>query len=108
MAEASDEEILERFIEAYATPERGKKLWDQWMSVQNDSGKAIIEQMAEAAAEEDGVSIEIARGRLAAAKAVQDVGIDFAVKFLAKKDAAALKSSRALKPMEPGSKKRGK
>lgn len=108
MAEASDEEILARFIKEYPTPERSKKLWDQWMSVQNDAGKAIIEQMAEASAEENGVTLEEARGRLAAEKAIQDVGIEYAVKFLAKKDAAALKASRALQPMQIGSKKRGK
>ena len=93
------ETIRERFIAIYGTPERSKKHWDQWMSVQSEAGRSIIEQMAETTAEEQGISLEAAQGRLAVEKVIQDLGIDYAEKYLTKHDAAALKASRALKPM---------
>jgi hypothetical protein len=102
MAATNEEAVLARFVEVYGATERGRRLWDEWMAAQSEAGRSILEQLAEAAAEERGVSLDEARVRLAAEKLVQDRGIDYAEKYLTKRDAAELIASRPLKPMSVG------
>ena len=101
-----DETPMERFARLYGTPERGRQLWSQWMETQTATSRGVMETVAQATAEERGVSIEEARTFLAIQKLIEDRGPQFAERFLREQDLAAMNAGRQLRPLALSRKKR--
>jgi len=97
---------VERFARLYGTPERGARLWSQWMESQTETTRGVMENVAVTVAEERGLSIEEARTFLAIQKLLEDRGPAFVTKFLREHDLAELQSGRALRPMAAPRKRR--
>jgi hypothetical protein len=98
--------LIEKLIEVWGTPERGERLWQEWLVALGDLGPSILDRMVEVESEERGISVDEARHRLAIEKMVQDRGLDHAAKLLHHYDAAVLRASHTLKPMRSAAKKR--
>jgi len=93
------ETAIERFARLYGTPERGARLWSQWMESQTETTRGVMENVAGTVAEERGISLEDARTFLAIQKLIEDRGVKFVEKFLKEHDAAAMSAGRTLRPM---------
>lgn len=94
-SEEVTEGATERFLRLYATPERGKQLWEQWMSTQPETVVTFMEKAAHDLAQEAAVSVNEARTRLAVQKLIEDRGSKFIERFLREHDTA----QRSLKPL---------
>ncbi|MFM7322384.1 MAG: hypothetical protein ACKO5K_12790 [Armatimonadota bacterium] len=90
---------VERFARLYGTPERGARLWSQWMETQTETTRGVMENVAATVAEERGISIDEARTFLAIQKLLEDRGPAFVTKFLREHDNAEMQSGRTLRPM---------
>lgn len=93
------ESPVERFARLYGTPERGARLWAQWMESQTETTRAVMEKVAADTAQERGITEDEARTFLAIQKLLEDRGPKFVERFLREHDAAALAEGRRLRPM---------
>jgi len=91
--------LFEQFLKVWGTPERGEQLWRQWYDAQVETGRAVLDHLVEQTAEEQGITSDEARRRLAVEKFLNDRGADFAVKFVNGYKAKLLTASRPLQPM---------
>jgi hypothetical protein len=97
--------IIERFIEVWGTPLRGRRLWEAWLTALGDNAE-IIEQLAQTESEERGIPLEEAQARMAIEKFAQDRGYDYVTKILHQHEADQLRASRTLQPMASASRKK--
>ena len=91
--------ITERFLALWGTPERGRRLWDEWHAAFGDSA-GVLDTMADVEAETSGIPLAEAQEQMALRKFVEDRGPDYIVKWLHQHDAEQLRQARTLKPMD--------
>ncbi len=99
--------VTERFLALWGTPERGRRLWDEWHAAFGESA-SVLDTMAEVEAETVGIPLEQAQEKMALEKFVEDRGSEYIAKWLHQHDAEQLRQSRSLKPMAANSAARKK
>jgi hypothetical protein len=97
---------VEQFFLIWATPERGKILWDLWYRTQNETVRGVLDSLAQNLVDEHGVTLEEARTQLAVEKMLSDRGMNLAANYVDSYKARKLRNSRTLKPMMLAKKKR--
>lgn len=97
---------VEQFFLIWATPERGKILWDLWYRTQNETVRGVLDSLAQNVVDEHGVTLEEARTQLAVEKMLTDRGMNLAANYVDSYKARKLRNSRSLKPMILAKKKR--
>jgi hypothetical protein len=102
MSDEITEGALEQFTRLYGTPERGRQLWEEWMSTQPEAVVDVMEKLARDLAEQNEISLEEAQTALAVRKVVEDRGRKFVERYLREHDLA----QRRLKPLTLPRKKR--
>jgi len=68
--------VFEQYLAVWGTAARGRELWQTWYERLSENGKEVLDHLAEASAEERGISPEDARRRMAVEKFLMDRGGD--------------------------------
>lgn len=95
----ADETALERFARLYMTPEETIKHWDAWMSTQTETTQAVMAKMAATVAEENEITVDVAKQFLCVQKVIEDVGVGWVENWLDAYDKEQFMATRTLKPM---------
>jgi hypothetical protein len=98
--------LVEQFFLIWATPERGKVLWDLWYRTQSEAVRGVLDSLAQNMVDEHGVTLEEARTQLAVEKMLADRGMNLAANYVDSYKARKLRNSRTLKPMILAKKKK--
>lgn len=91
--------LIERFIEVWGTPERGRRLWQEWRDVLGERNSGVLDTLAQLEIDTSGLSLEDAQNRLALQKFAEDRGSGYVLKVLRHHDAQALRATHTLKTM---------
>lgn len=99
--------LFEQYLAIWGTPARGRELWQTWYERLNEDGRAVLDHLADASAEERGISPEDARRRMAVEKFLLDRGGDeYAAEQLHHWRRRKLDARRTLQPMVQARKKK--
>jgi|GEM_PF-941397 hypothetical protein len=106
LAELEGLPVFEQFLLIWGTPERGKLLWEAWLSSHNETTRQMLNAMATDQAQQLGVSLEEMQTRMAVEKMITDRGINLAANYIDRYKVRKLKNSRTLKPLVLGKKRK--
>ena len=106
LAELEGLPLFEQFLKVWGAPERGQLLWQQWYESQNETGRGVLDLLVAEAMEQQGLTEEEAKHRLAVEKYVTDRGTPFATKFMEGYWARKLNAASTLQPMAVRPKKK--